>query len=984
MTMEFRLLGGVEAYLDGSPVDTGHTRQRTVLAALLVDVGRPVPTDRLIDRVWADRPPYRARNALSAYVSRLRGLLTGLDGVRITRGPGGYLLSTDPLTVDLHLFRHLVARARSAEHPATAAALFTQALDLWRGEPFPAVDAPWFADLRTALEAERLAAVLDRNDAALAAGRHTELLPEIETAAAAHPLDERLAGQLMLAQYRSGRQPDALATYRRIRDRLVEELGSEPGPELRRVHQRILEADPGAPPAGPAAGRARSTLERRPTRFLGRAEDVRRVDAAGREGPLVTLTGVGGVGKTRLAVEAAHRIGDRFPDGVRLCELAALSDGAAVGHAVARALGVQQQQGLGIEQTVTDYLEGRALLLVLDNCEHVLDAAARVVDRIVHHCPAVVVLATSREPLGVEGEQVLPVHPLPEADAAALFADRAKAHRPGFGLDHDVEEAVGEICRRLDGLPLAIELAAARIRAMSATELAQRLDTSRLVRTARGADPRHQSLVAAIDWSYRLLSAPERALFARLSLFAGGFDLDAAHGVCADPGTTEDDTLDLLVGLVDKSMVIPRDGPGRSRYLVLETLRAYGRERLAEVGPADRFARRHAEYFTALAERGARAVQGPDERIWVERVLPDIDNLRAAFERTVADADADLALRLVTALPELAHLRLGYESARWAERALDLADPGHPLFAAAAGAAARGAWNRGDFARARSLAGRAHGRVPGRGTGRVAYPADILADVALYEGDATTALQHYRAEVERARRDDDPIRLVWTLYYVAVCQAVLRTPEAGLAAAQEAVRVAEPTANPTARSMARYALGLVLKKSDPDRALALFEEAGELASSVRNFWWHGIALMEAAATRAVHADPHRACQDFLGVLDHWERVGDWSQQWIALRYVVRLLARVGTAADAVALHAALLAAGRPSPLDAARLADLARALGEERYAAATAAGALLSGSMVVSHARAALAQPDQRISRQPKQRRCGDAQACGTQEIPSL
>ncbi len=320
---------------------------------------------------------------------------------------------------------------------------------------------------------------------------------------------------------------------------------------------------------------------------------------------------------------------------------------------------------------------------------------------------------------------------------------------------------------------------------MTATELAHRLDNARLVSGGpRGALPRHQSLVAAIDWSYRLLSEPERALFARLSLFAGGFDLAAAHGVCGDPGSTEEDTLDLLTALVDKSMVVAGTGPGRSRYLVLETLRAYGRERLGEAGTADRFARRHAAYFVALAEQGARAVQGPDEQRWVERVLPDYANLRAAFERAVADRDADLALRLVTSLPELAHLRVGYESAHWAERTLDLADPEHPLFAAAVGAAARGAWNRGDFARARELATAAGGRVPGRGTGRIAYPGDVLADVALYEGDAAAALRHYRAEMLRARRDDDPIRLVWTLYYVAVCHAVLRAPEHGLPAAR--------------------------------------------------------------------------------------------------------------------------------------------------------------------------------------------------------
>jgi len=265
-------------------------------------------------------------------------------------------------------------------------------------------------------------------------------------------------------------------------------------------------------------------------------------------------------------------------------------------------------------------------------------------------------------------------------------------------------------------------------------------------------------------------------------------------------------------------------------------------------------------------------------------------------------------------VPELLHLRVGYEASGWAEQVLDHADPGHPRYVAAVGLAARGAWNRGEFAAARTLAARAGGRRPPVGTPRIAYPGDVLADVALYEGDVDAALRHYTAEAARARGDGDLIRLVWTLYYVAVCQAARREPGQGLAAAQESLEVAESTANPTARSMARYALGLVLKKSEPDRALVLLEEAGELAAAARNFWWHGIALMEAAATRAVHGDPAVAARAFLDVLDHWDRVGDATQQWLDLRYVARLLNRVGADADAAVLHAALVAAGKPSPL----------------------------------------------------------------------
>jgi hypothetical protein len=413
--------------------------------------------------------------------------------------------------------------------------------------------------------------------------------------------------------------------------------------------------------------------------------------------------------------------------------------------------------------------------------------------------------------------------------------------------------------------------------------------------------------------------------------------------VCGEDGADEHDTLDLLTGLVDKSMVTMRVDRGVTRYGVLETLRAYGRERLHDNGVGDEFARRHTAYFAELAERAAAGMHGPDEQAWVERLLPDCDNLRTAFENAIGDHNVDLALRLVTSLSESVHLRVGFEASGWAERALEVVDPEHPLFAAAVGFAARGAWNRGDQARARELASLADGRVPGYGNGRVAYPGDVLADVALYEGDPAAALAHYEGEMVRARRDDDPIRLVWTLFYVAICQAALRTPEAGLSAAEEALQVADVTANPTARSMGRYALGLVRKKSDPDRALALFDEAAELAASVQNFWWHGIAMMEAAATRGVHGDPARAASDFIEVLDHWDRVGDWSQQWLNLRYVTRFLNRVGAGDDAVALHRALLHAGKQSALSAAQTATLGDVQGDG-----------LSGADAVVRARSAL------------------------------
>lgn len=948
MTVEFGLLGDVEVWFDGQRLDIGHARQRCVLVAFLVDVNHAVTADQLIDRVWADAPPYKSRNALAAYVSRLRQSLAAADQVAIERSPGGYTFRADPLAVDLHRFRRMAEVARALADPTEAAAAFDTALKLWRGEPFTALDTPWMNDMRNALLLERFSLILDRNDAALRAGRHSELLGDLTAAVQSHPLDERLAGQLMLAQYRSGRQAEALETYRKTRDLLVDELGVDPSPLLKSVHQQILDGE-AAPPAGAHAVRVATRplagLPRRATSFVGRERDLAGIAAALSDGSLVTLTGVGGVGKTRLALEAAERVQTRFADGVAICELAPIEDSTAVSHTVAAVLRLQQQQGLGIEETVIEYLRAREMLLVIDNCEHVLEDAALLLDRIAGHCPGVTILATSREALGIAGERLVPVEPLSVDDATVLFADRAKATRSDFDLESEPVGAVAEICRRLDGLPLAIELAAARMRAMSSLDVARRLDRQRLLTGgARGAHPRQQSLSATIDWSYQLLSEREQALFARLSVFAGGFDIDGAHGACGDEGADEDDTLELLTGLIDKSMVTARGGTQTSRFTILETLRAYGRERLRENLLGDVYAMRHAAYFTALARRAAAGMHGADEQVWVQQMLPDYDNLRAAFEYAMTDGDIDLAMQLVTSLPEFVHLRIGYESSGWAERLLEQAPPDHPLFAATVGFAARGAWNRGDFTRARSIAVLADGRVPGRGNGRVAYPGDVLADLALYEGDATAALTHYETEMNRARTDDDPIRLVWTLFYVAICHAALRKPEDGLAAAREAMEVSEGTGNPSARSMARYALGLVLKKAEPGRALVLFDEAAELAASVQNFWWHGIALMEAASTRAVHADLAVAATALVEVLDHWDRVGDWSQQWLNLRYVTRFLLRAGARDDAMVLHCALLGAGRPSPLSAAALASIGEAPAEA-----------LSGPEAVMRARAALA-----------------------------
>jgi predicted ATPase/DNA-binding SARP family transcriptional activator len=935
--LRFRILGPLQVEHDGAAVAVGGAKPRTLLAVLLVAAGEVVPADRLVDALWGDTPPPGATTALRAYVSRLRTALA--PGATLEHRPPGYRLALDDATLDAAAFERLVASARAAtaagDHRSALADL-DAALALWRGDALAEFADDDFARAPVARFTElRTGALEDHAEALLALGRAADAVPELEALVRAHPSRERPAVALMEALYATGRQADALAAYHQLRARLDDELGVEPAAPAQALYRRILLHDPAL-----AAPARQGNLPRRASGFVGRDAEVARVLAALRHSPLVTLTGVGGAGKTRLAVEVASRDRPRFPDGAWLCELAALPDDSPIGDAVAAALQIQQRPGLSIEQTVIEYLRTRSLLLVVDNCEHVLAHAARLLSEVVQHCPRVVVLATSREPLGIEGEQVWPVPPLPAEDATTLFVQRARAASPDFRLDAAAADAVATICARLDGLPLGIELAAARMRAMSPVEVARRLEETPLLGGGRGPVARHQSLVAAIEWSYRLLPEAEQRLFRSMSVFVGGADLRGVHRV-ADPTADEDDVLDRITRLVDRSMV-GADSGVHSRYRLLETLRAFGRSRTQAEGEDLALARRHAAYYVGLAERAGRGLQGPDERAWVEEALADFDNMRAAYRQARADHDQDLAMRLVAAVPELVNLRIGYEASGWAEQLLDDVHPGHPRYVVAVGAAARGAWNRNDYVLAAKLARRAEGRHPPPRTARIAYPGDVLADVALYEGDVDRALQHYTAEAERARRDDDPIRLVWTLYYVAVCQAVRRQPHLGVAAAEESLDVAEETANPTARSMARYAVGLVLKKTDPARALTLFDEAAGLAASVRNFWWHGIALMEAAATRAVHGDPAAAARAFLTVVDHWDQAGDVTQQWLNLRYVARLLHRVGAEADATTLHAHLVAAGKPSPLGPPGAPEAGAQSGRASEAAA------------VAHARAAL------------------------------
>ncbi|GIG58230.1 SARP family transcriptional regulator [Longispora fulva] len=653
--MIFTILGPVEArHADGTPVAVGGPRVRGLLALLLLDAGRLVPTERLVDGLYGEHPPTGAANALQSQVSRLRRGLGDSDLVEFH--PAGYRLAVDPQDVDAHRFERLARdgqRALAAGDHAGAADLLREALDLWRGPALADVtDAP-FAEGQAARLAElRAAAVEDRAEADLALGGHREVVARLRELVAEYPLRERARGQLMRALSGSGRQAEALAEYEDTRRLLAEELGADPSAELTAVHVSVLRGEIAAP------SRQRLGLPAQLTSFVGRAEELDRIAALLAGTRLVTLTGPGGAGKTRLAIEASGlgRGEACFVD------LAPLGDGAEVPQAVLAALGLREggllpSAGGPADPTerLVAALTDRPLLLILDNCEHVIDHAARLAHRLLGACPGLRVLATSREALGITGESLCPVRQLPLPPpgtpagqavgypAVRLFVDRATAVRPDFALD-DTVDGVLRICAALDGSPLAIELAAARLRSLTVAEVDARLDDRfrLLSRGSRTAAARHQTLRAVVEWSWDLLSDAEKTLARRLTVFNGGLTLEAAAAVCGLPA---EDVDELLADLADKSLIEDAGG----RYRMLDTIRVFCAERLAESGEEERFRRAHAGYFLDLARRADTFLRGHGQLTWLARLAAEHPNTQAAV-RWAARADPALALHLVAAL----------------------------------------------------------------------------------------------------------------------------------------------------------------------------------------------------------------------------------------------------------------------------------------------------------------------------------------------
>jgi predicted ATPase/DNA-binding SARP family transcriptional activator len=639
--LEIRLLGPFEVLARGTLADVGGSKRQALLAMLALRQGRTVDVDGLVDGLWGEELPAAPRNALHHHIARLRA---SLGEESIVGSTDGYALKD--ASVDAVRFEELLAETRAALRDgdvSAAADAVASALALWRGPALQGLTGTsWFGAEARRLETLRVDALEEDFEVRLTFGEHRELAPALLSALAENPFRERLWGQLMLSLYRSGRQADALETFQEARGVLADELGLEPGPELRRLQEAILAHDP-AIAAVPVARRRRGNLPAPPTSFVGREKELGQLTPLLHEHRLVTLTGPPGVGKSRLAVETARSLESEFPDGIWLIDFARAGGAEGAVRLLAHTVDVRGADPLA---RVSSRMREADALLVLDACEHVLDEAARIGSTLLADCSRIRILATSREALRVAGEVRLPVAPLGAA-AVELFLERARSARPGFEPDDEAAALAAEIARRADGLPLAIELAAARVNVLGLGEIASILERrAALLHDSPASDPSSTALRELVEWSYDLLRADEKTLLQQLAVHRGGASLESLTAVTATQGYNEGTVTNLVSALVDKSIVSAEFADPVARYEMLDAVREYVLERLDESGGLAAARRSHADYFATLAEAAHTGLRRPEWPQWMKRLELEHDNLWAALAYARDASDPLLAARL--------------------------------------------------------------------------------------------------------------------------------------------------------------------------------------------------------------------------------------------------------------------------------------------------------------------------------------------------
>jgi predicted ATPase/DNA-binding SARP family transcriptional activator len=885
--LQFRILGPIEVTRKGSIIQLGGRRQRMLLALLSVQGGRVVTGDWLIDQMWQGDPPAGA-STLPSYVSRLRTVLGGKS--TIENSASGYRLDISPDQVDARQFERMVDEGRTAlaDGKARRAALrLRAALALWRGRPFGELgDEGALRDEAQRLEELRLLALEARIDADLAGDAGAELVDELEAVVRRYPYRERFWAQLMLALYRGQRQADALAVYQRARHVLNEEVGLEPGLALRELELAILRQDvPGvAPPE------ARHNLPAQASSFIGREAELDEIERLMDDTRLLTLTGVGGVGKTRLGLESAARLRPDLPDGVWFADLSGFAHGSRVAPGVALAMGLGEHAAVAVAGALAEHVRDRRLLIMLDNCEHVIEAAADLAERLLTAGAGVRILATSREALGVHGEVDYPVRPMAAppvgsspsgilaSEAVRLFLGRARAARPHLPDDDQALATVARIARDLDGLPLAIELAAARAKALSLDEIANRLtDRFRFLVSWRRLSPaRHRTLREAMDWSFELLTSEEQQLLAGLSVFAGSFTLDAVTRICVDGD--EGRALGLIERLVAASLVVPEELDGGMHYRLLATVRDYAAGRLDETA-AEQVRRAHAEYYLRLAERADLTAdrRGTGQR--VDLAVAAQDNLRGALAWAVERGAVSFGLELATSLERFWAIHDPREGLRWFAALLERSE----------------AREIPPILRANAL--RAYGGA-----------ADISG-----EDDLAQALWNQSLAVFRELGDEAGQAVL--LHRLAI--SAQRRGDLGRA--RELVdashNIHERLANRWGMAQTLGTLGAIARdEGDYPRAVELLESSMELAREARVTWWVSGALAELANLSIAAGqldDADRRARESLTLAEH---MGDRAGRVFGVGLLARVAAERGQHEVARSLWAAVQAEDAGAPL----------------------------------------------------------------------
>ncbi|MFB9726847.1 AfsR/SARP family transcriptional regulator [Haloechinothrix salitolerans] len=945
--VEFGVLGPIEVRVGGCPVAVHGARQRAVLTSLLLRRGTVVSLDRLVDDVFGEQPPDDARNAVQTYVARLRKALGPAARYVVTRPPG-YLLDVPDDAVDALRFEALCVNDSAALADVDAA------LALWRGPAYGEFADDLARGHAQRLEELRLVAIEHRAELLLDRDRTSEAVSSLEALLDEEPWRERAVTLLVTALARQGRTADALAVYRTYRDRIRDDLGLDPPSELQMLERQVLTRELSFAPKQ----EQRSRLPTRTTSFLGRDDELDAVAAALAPGTVVTLTGPGGVGKTRIAAELAKTEGH-----VWWVDLAALHDDTALHRTVVDAIGLDVRPGDTGVDALRGWLRTADGLLVLDNCEHLLVGTSSLVEDALAVPSGVRLLATSRQPIGVGAEHVLVVGPLrlPEtgepkdaAPAVQLFLDRARTV-DGSARPRLLRRIV-DICRALDGLPLAIELAAARVGTLTVDDLADRLDARfELLRGARG-QARHNTLEGVVDWSYELLTEAEQLVFLRLSVFRSEFDLAAAEAVVADADLPVSRVADLVARLADRSMLTRPGTSGVGKYRMLETLRHYAASRLPERA-RDELRRRHAEFLTDFAERAEIGLSSDDEGAWARAVEGWLSDLRAAW-RWASEARPDLAVRLTAALMWFGYWRLRADVLAWGEWAVREM-PSHPRLPEAYTAAAHAAWFGGRLERGRELARRGIDVAGGGEAPAAAAALNALGDIELLSGALDEALPAYEAYAVVSERAGDAVGYALGRANTALSLAYGGDPRAADVAA-DAVAAAYRAANPTSVAFALFAQGEALADDDPDRASAALAEARSVAADVGNPFVSGVALTASLALSGRRGEPAEALALFRQAVEHWQRTGNRTLIVTTLRNLVILLARTGRDVHAVELAAALerTAHARTYGTEAQRietaLAAVRQRLGDDVYARAWASGARRSLDAAAEHAAAIL------------------------------